>query len=171
LKKRAFSLVELLVVVVIIGVVYTLSISSFKKNTLEEQVSFMNIKKFLKRFDYQKNISLVCLDKSTKCDIYVDGNKTKTIDSFIDSEVSIYRYDFNYGYVQKEFDIFFDDEDRDEDVLFAFTLDKKGVPDQILVEYNDRYYDMSSYFDNVKEFASIDAAEDFKKDLQMDVMR
>jgi prepilin-type N-terminal cleavage/methylation domain-containing protein len=171
LKKNGFSLIELLIVVVIIGVVYTLSVSTFKQIKEKKELTFLNLKDKLKSYDYKKSISIVCLDDSSKCDIYIDDKKTDSIENFIDAHVNLYKYDFSYGYVQKEFDIFFNDEDIEEDILFLYKMDKDAIGEQVLIEYKDKFYDYSSYFDGVLEYNSIEEATDAKQDMTMEVLR
>lgn len=164
MRKKAFSLIELLIVIVIIGVVYTLAISGIQKmSDKAASLSLVNLKEYLTDMQYEKNIELICLDDCSVCDIFVDGTKSKKLEDFLDSSVKVYRYDMLYGYVQKEKDIFFNENGVDEDICFSYKLTKDGVGTQMLVEYNEAFYDFSPYFSKTIKYDSIQEIEDIKE--------
>ena len=82
-----------------------------------------------------------------------------------------YRYDFLYGYVNIENNLFFNERDTEEDVCFSYKLDKNGVGEQVLIEYKDKFYDFSEYFSDVKIYNSLDEATQAKEKLIQEVMR
>ena len=96
--KKAFSLIELMIVIVIMGVIYTLSVTSFNQKSEElSKVTLLNLKEFMQNQKYEKNVKLLCLDDCKSCDVYVDGVKSKTIEDFLDESVRVYRYEFLSG--------------------------------------------------------------------------
>jgi len=161
--KKGFSLIELLIVILIIGVVYTLSIGNFKniKNG-EDKLSLENLRSYLQTIPYKKKIEFVCLDDCLHCEVFVDGKKHKKVKSFLDSSVKSYRYDFSYGMVELE---------KDNKKCFSYTLNKEGVGDQIFIEFKNKVYDMSSYLDDTYIYSSLDEALQKKENMIQEILR
>lgn len=161
--KRAFSLIELLIVIVIIGVVYTISIGNFEKvKDKSETLTLKNLKEYLQSLPYKKSAELLCLDDCSKCEVLVDNEKFKVLDDFLDNSVRSYRYDFSYSMVEVE---------KDNDVCFSYTVDKKGVGQQVIVEYKELFYDFTSYLSPVNVYNSLQEATDAKEKLIQEVLR
>jgi len=172
LSKKAFSLIELLIVILIIGVFYSLAINSFDNlNKNNKKLTLENLKKYMKSLEYTNSVKLLCLDDCSSCDFYVDNNKTKRIENFLDSTVVSYKYDFFYGYVELQKEVYINSQNIEEDVCFSYELDKNGVGDQVLIEFNNKFYDFSSYFGNTPVYDSIQSASEAKESLTSEVMR
>jgi len=93
--KKAFSLIELLIVILIIGIVYTISVGNFKKVKDDSvKLTLGNLKEYLQTLPYEKSAEILCLDDCSECNILVDGESVKKIDDFLDKSVKSYRYDF-----------------------------------------------------------------------------
>jgi len=170
--KKAFTLIELLIVIIIMGVVYTLAINNFTKLSDENSsVGLLNIKEYLSAIPHAKSVKLVCLDDCAECSVYVDGVKNRDIDGFLDESVTSYRYDFSYGFLEVEKEIVFDSNDVEKDVCFSFDIDKKGVPSQVLVEFKEKFYDLSSYLNKTMVYNSMQEALEMRENLSKEVMR
>jgi prepilin-type N-terminal cleavage/methylation domain-containing protein len=171
--KKAFSLIELLIVIVIIGVVYTLAITNLQTITEEKLTpSFLNLKEYLLSFeDESQKIELICFDDCKECSVYRDGEKVKVIDSFFDDSVESYRYDYLQGPRQIQKRVFFNEEGRQEDVCFSFSIDKNSVSDQVLVVYKDKVYDYTPYFQEVLVYDYLEEAVDEKERLREEAMQ
>lgn len=156
----------------IIGVVYTLSVSSFQRVSDEssKQLSLLNLKEYLKSQKYTKSAKLMCLGDCLECEIYVDGIKSNTIESFLDNSVRIYRYDFSYGFTEAQKDVFFNANNIEEDVCFSYEIDKSGVGEQVLVEFKEKYYDLSTYFDDTPVYNSIEDAAKAREEKQRELI-
>ncbi len=172
MAKAAFTLIELLIVIVIMGVVYTLALSNFSKLTNKsETLTLANLKEYLSSLSYEHNAALICFDGCTKCAIYVDGNKTQELDGFVDDTLKVYRYDSAYGFMEKEPDVFFNPDGIEENVCFSYKVDSNKVGDQVLIEYKNHYYDMSRYLEATPVYDSIQEAQDAKENLKNRVLR
>jgi len=170
--KRAFSLIELLIVIMIIGVVYTLAIGNFKKLSEEHsKLTLENLKEYLYSIKHSKSVKLLCLDDCSECDLYVDGNKSRTVEGFLDKSVKVYRYEFSYGAVEMEKEVYFNIDDVEEDVCFSYEVDKRGVGDQMLVEFKTKVYDYSSYFTKTAVYNSVEDAVNAREELIREVMQ
>ena len=163
--KKGFSLIELLIVVLIVGIVYTLGITNF--NSLKEakiKPSLLNLKNYLSSLKYEDKVELICLDRCRSCNIYIDGeiNETKSVsfDSFLDSSVRVYKYTIFEGLQEKAKEIYFNSEGSSEEICFSYSLDKRGRGEQVFVEYKGKVYDFTNYLTKTTEFTSIDEAQE-----------
>ena len=156
----------------IIGVVYTLAIGNFKKLSDEtSKLTLGNLKEYLHSIKHSKSVKLMCLDDCSECDLYVDGNKSRTVEDFLDESVKVYRYEFSYGAVEMEKEVYFNIDDVEEDVCFSYEVDKRGVGDQMLVEFKTKVYDYSSYFTKTAVYNSVEDAVDAREELMREVMQ
>ena len=166
--KKAFSLIELMIVIVIIGVIYTLVITKLQVyQKQEEKLSLKTLKPFLAKIakEYGGEARLVCLDECKSCGVYVDGEKAASMDGFIDKDIEVYSYDYLQGMIQKDPAVFFNKEDVQEDVCFSFKVDKNKVSDQVIIVYKDKAYDYSNYFSDVDVYDSLQDVQDAKEKL------
>ena len=170
--KKAFTLIELLIVIIIMGVVYRLAINNFAKLSDESQkLTLQNLREYLNSLPHAKSVKLLCLDDCEECSIYIDGVKNKEIDGFLDHSVRSYRYEFSYGFVETQKEVVFDKHDVQKDVCFSYKIDKKGVGDQVLVEYKDGFYDLGAYIQKTPYYTSMQEVVDAKEALIQKVMR
>jgi len=175
-KRSAFSLIELLIVVVIVGLVYTLAISNFE-NVKQNKVkpTLLNLKSYLDKIDKTNFAKLICLDNCKSCVVYIDGkldeNASKEFEDFLDEEPRVYRYDINYGLVSLKNKIFFNTEGVDEQICFSLSVDKNGVSDQVIVEYKDKFYDFSPYFSSTKVYNSQSELRSYKEEFRQEALR
>ena len=154
----------------IIGIVYTLVVGNFNRIAKEEKnLNLENLKEYLLSLKPQKKAKLLCLDDCSSCEVLVDGQKSRVIEDFLDENVRIYRYDSLYGYTELEQEVYFNSEDIEEDVCFSYEVDKRGVGSQVLVEFNDKYYDYSSYFTKTQVYNSMGEALEAREDLMREV--
>jgi len=160
MQKRGFSLIELMIVIVIIGVVYSLVISKIKApKESPPQPSFENLKSYLLFFSKDhKSVKLLCENECDKCAIYSDNKKLSDLKSFFDSSVEFYRYDYFLGDVALS-----------RQNCFEFSVDGDGVSDQVIIRYKDRVYDYTLYFAEVKVYDSLQELNDAKEKLISDI--
>ena len=161
--KKAFSLIELLIVILIVGIVYSISIGSFKKiKESGEKLDLENLKSYLQAIPHRKKVSVVCLNECLECEIFTDGEKYKKIKSFVDRSVKSYRYDFSYGMVELK---------KNNNLCFSYDVTRGGVGSQIFVEFKDKVYDMSSYLNGVTVYSSLADALDERENLVREILR
>lgn len=168
MKRYAFSLIELLIVIVIIGVVYTLAIKSFARVAdTTKQVTLVTLKGYLQSIPHEHSVKFLCLDDCSSCDILVDSKVDETLkgsfDNFLDSSVKVYRYDSYQGMQPIINEVYFNSEDVEEDVCFSYSVDKKGVGEQVFVEYNKKVYDFTTYFEQIPVYNSLSDVVDAKE--------
>jgi len=155
------------------GVVYTLVIGNFKKlGEKEKNLSLKNLKEYLLSYPHKESVKLVCLDSCKNCFVVIDEKKQDSkIKNFLDESVEIYRYDFDFGAMQKENANYFNQDDIEENVCFSYEVDAKGVGDQVLVAYKNNVYDFTSYFESPKVYRSIEKAVNAKQDSMIEIMQ
>ena len=163
LRKKAFSLIELLIVILIIGIVYTISIGNFEKvKNKTTKLTLANLKEYLQSLPHERSAELLCLDDCRECKVLIDGETFKELDNFLDKSVKSYRYDFSYGMIEVE---------KQNDICFSYGVDKKGVGQQVIVEYKKQFYDFSTYLSPVSVYSSLQEATDAKENLIQEVLR
>jgi len=165
-----------MIVIVIIGVVYTLAINNFQK--IEEEATKVNLhtlKEYLQKFPHAENVKFLCLNQCTSCNIFVDGEKQKDLegvfDGMLDEDIKVYRFDFNLGVVQQTPEIYFNQEDVEEDVCFSYTIDEQGIGEQVLIEYKKEVYDYSSFFGSIPIYETLQDAIDAKNKLAQEILK
>jgi len=158
-RKRAFSLIELMIVIVIIGVVYTLALSRIKAPK-EETVkpSLKTLKSYLLSFSNDHKKTRLLCKECKNCIILHDDKKVKEIEPFFDSSIEFYRYDFFLGDVA-----------LNRENCFDFSVDGKGVSDQVIIVYKNKAYDYTPYFSGTVEYESLQALKDAKEKLISEV--
>ncbi|MBD3797419.1 MAG: prepilin-type N-terminal cleavage/methylation domain-containing protein [Campylobacterales bacterium] len=158
--RKAFSLIELMIVIVIIGVVYTLVITKLHNvNEEAEQLSLKNLKSFMYKQIQEGTVAkLVCKDECELCKLYVDTQEIAEVENLIDDNIEVYRYNYSQGLIPQEFD-----------GCFVFQVGRDRVSDQYIVVYKEKVYDYSEYFDGVKVYESTSALIDAKEKLIQEV--
>ena len=164
--KKAFSLIELIIVVVIMGVVYMLAVHNLQNfKDPVTALSLQNLKVYLQKIPHTKSVELLCLDDCSSCDVLVDGEKdpnTTAFDNFIDNSIKVYRYDFNLGFQEQGKKVYFNNENIEENICFSFSVDNKGVSEQVAVQFKDKVYDYTTYLSPTPVYGSLKELVDAK---------
>ena len=174
MQKKAFTLIELLLVVVIIGVIYGLVINSMQRiNDKEASLSFETLPSFLETMYQQNSVAFVCIDNCRECAVYVDGEKVKEVDTFMDEErvLRFWRFDANFGTQELRFTPIFDEDDREFDVCFRYEIFKDGSSSEMIVETENTSYDYRGPFHKVMRFSSLQALEESRQDELQEVLQ
>ncbi len=175
--KKAFSLIELLIVVLIIGVIYSMAIGTIKgsSDAKAKKVNLKNLKYYLQSIKYENSVMILCLDNCLSCNLYIDGKKDKELDesfdTLVDDKVEIYRYGYLTGMQEKEKEIFFNKEEVEEDVCFSYTIDKKGIGDQVLIKFKNKVYDYTLDSRFVSVYNSLEEAQEAKEILRAELFQ
>ncbi|MEN4053651.1 MULTISPECIES: prepilin-type N-terminal cleavage/methylation domain-containing protein [Sulfurimonas] len=157
MKRGAFSLIELMIVIVIIGVVYTLVVTNIHQAPQQQkaQLSLKNLKEYLLAFSHDnKPVRLLCKDSCQKCTLYSEKEKLQEDINFLQDAPQCYRYDFFLGPLSVE-----------DNNCFDFSVDSDGVSTQIFVAYKGKVYDYTPYFSETKVYDSLSEAVDAKEQL------
>ncbi|MDX1808598.1 MAG: hypothetical protein R3331_03550 [Sulfurospirillaceae bacterium] len=159
-------------VIVIIGIVYTLAVSSFQRISKgSSKITLLHLKEYLNSFPHTNSVRLLCLDNCSICDVRVDGKSIKELKDFLDDSVKVYRYEAAYGVIEAQKDVYFDKDGVEKDVCFSYKVDKNGVGDQVLVAFKKNVYDFYNYFGETLVYPSIKEAVISRDDLVREVTR
>ena len=140
-SKSSFTLFELLIVILIISIIYAIFVQRLSsKEQLLKSKGIEAIGELLERYDFNKSVSLRCTDKCKKCYIFVDGNKTKEIDSPFTSEPKVYDFDIHGILSQLKFTPIFDENNNPQEVCFAYFRYPNKSASSYIVEYQDEFY-------------------------------
>ncbi len=174
MRKKAFTLIELLLVVVIIGVVYGLVINSIKQiNDKEAALDFETLPSFLKSFHQRNDVAFVCIDNCRQCAVYVDGEEHKEVDPFMQEEQALrfWRFDANLGMQELRFTPMFDADDRAFDVCFRYEIFKDGSSSEMVIETQKESYDYRGLNHKVDRYSSLQALESSRQDELQEVLQ
>ena len=172
--QKAFTLFELMIVVVITMILYGFAISSFnnKQNNKDKDkkenalVVLKNIKNYLQTYTYNNKLSLKCT-KEKGCFLYLDGTLSDSGIKIDDLDIdNIEVYDYKDWTKRVEFERIEPKKLTMYDVFLEFDLDRdKKMKDMIVVNnqkvyiYNslhefpivlDETYQIDEYFTNIK---------------------
>jgi len=174
MQKKAFTLIELLLVVVIIGVIYGLVINSMQRiNDKEANLGFENLPSFLESFYQQNHVSFTCIDNCKKCAVYVDGEKVKDVEPFMKEErvLRFWHFDANYGTQELRFTPIFNEDEREFDVCFNYEIFNDGSHSEMIVETQKQSYDYRGPFHKVDHFSSLQELEESHQDELQEVLQ
>jgi len=152
--RKSFTIFELLIVVVIISIVYTLFIQGlnrFEKKT--EYLKLTGLYEFLSENDFNDDTSIECtldyVGKCGNCTMYIDGVKSgEPFDLFQDKKIT--SYFLSEDDELEEIDLGKRRLDRDlRKICFKYTLKSNDSSSSFLLEYDDNSYIVyTPYFAN-----------------------
>jgi len=174
MQKKAFTLIELLLVVVIIGVIYGLVINSMQRiNDKEASLSFETLPSFLETMYQQNSVAFICIDNCQECAVYVDKEKVKEVDSFMKEErdLRFWRFDANFGTQELRFSPIFDEDEREFDVCFRYEIFQDGSSSEMIIETQKRSYDYRGLSHKVERFSSLQALQESRQDELQEVLQ
>jgi hypothetical protein len=147
-NKPAFTLFELVIVVVLVGIIYYFAISNinFNKTNLDK-ISLTNLKQTLLKYDFDDKIELKCTDDGAKCMIFVDGIlQTDMIENLFKTAPEVYKYSKNLEQIEYK-DIELEQLQRYE-ICFEYHINKRGDSSQMIVNLGE---DGVYIFDNIHD--------------------
>jgi prepilin-type N-terminal cleavage/methylation domain-containing protein len=104
--KKAFTLIELIIVIVLISTSYFLVFSnSFSVKKDEKILDLFNLKEYLlNNFEFEKELSFLCIEDDFSCYIKTDAilNKDFKVTNFFKTKPNIYRYNSDEEKVEFE---------------------------------------------------------------------
>lgn len=153
-KKNGFTIIELLIVVLIIGLSYSLVISKIpqQKEKVKGLLTLREDLLNLKEKNYADFLDLVCYEENcNKCVIYLDGSKTPE-----DLELNLftqkpktYIFDDN-GYLnEKQFG---------DNTCFRYGISSNDSGSSLFVEYNKEYYILYPTIKKTEKYTDYDQA-------------
>jgi len=156
--RKAFSLVELLIVILIISLVYFLGFSNIEKvSNKPKALTALNLKSsIVKSGIFQGEGSFVCIDKCRSCylrkninspfEAYENPIDLKNIDAYtLDARDTLQKIE--YGRYQ------------DEKICLALQFYRNGSSTQIILKQDNDVYFLPAFFDEAQKVASLEEAK------------
>ncbi|SFV57188.1 hypothetical protein MNB_SV-6-698 [hydrothermal vent metagenome] len=156
-NSRAFTLLELLIVILIISFAYMLVFASMK--TTQEKpkaLQISNIKSTLAKQGYDHiDMELFCLAKSSSCYIYRDGDNEKYEEEVSLGKLSAYRLDERNDLQKIDFGRI-----DDHQVSLRFKLYHNGSSSQLILKNATGVYYLPPFFGEPVKTDSIESAKE-----------
>jgi hypothetical protein len=163
--KKAFTLFELIIAVILVSLLYYFAIDSFSQKNFKEKknITLTNLKQTLLQYDFNDNITIQCIEDDFSCFVFIDDILQKEKINPLFKEVpTIYNYakdltrvDFNELELE-QLDTY--------NIVFKYSCKKDKKCSEYIVElpnkvyiFNDIYTkpttinyisDINDYFDN-----------------------
>ncbi|MDP3119449.1 MAG: hypothetical protein Q8N01_03400 [Sulfuricurvum sp.] len=147
--RSAMSLFELIIVVIIVGVVYSLAIFTLKKeNAIPSTMSLSSIKTTLLSFSQQSPITMTCDVSCEKCRIFDHNSNILTTLTLV-SDAPIHRYGFNrLGELQRWGSAVIPRAGTLTEECFELTLSPDGVITPLILKSDNTFYVYTPLGDN-----------------------
>ncbi|MEA3523357.1 MAG: prepilin-type N-terminal cleavage/methylation domain-containing protein [Campylobacterota bacterium] len=162
-NSRAFTLFELLIVVLLIGILYGVFVHKLTKPPLAntDKLTLKNIKTFLADLPYKRKAEIICLEPCKECHVYLDGKKADEKGfSLFTSSPNIYFPD-TFGQIRTiTFLPLIDKNHAINNVCFKFSLFNNKSSSHYAVENDEKYYLFDPYMKPVavsKSFSDVTA--------------
>lgn len=163
-KKKGFTLFELMIVIVIIGVVYGLLVRNFTfASTSEEALSLKNLPTFMrKKFAKTKEkVEFLCTDECSICKFKVGSSDANESIELFEEYTSPEAYVLiNESLERLEFGEIFKDY-KSEKVCFKYVLYPNKSSDKMVLAYKDKVYMYDNFFEKTKEFPTLVDAQEY----------
>lgn len=150
MSKKAFTLIEIVVSIVLVSILYMFAMNSFpKKNQKrdDKSISLETLKEDLLKFDFKRSITLKCIEDDLSCFVFLDGSKEpleKKIPPFLSAKPTVYKY--NRAREKVEFpDLELGDIDYYH-IVFEYHCKKNAICDEYIVQNseNEKVYIFSN---------------------------
>ncbi len=157
--KKGFTLLELMLVVLLMGIVYGLVINVFdryKEKAID--VTLMSFESYMQSFYHNNHVSLICIKQCSECLLFIDEKFNQNITPFVTKDTEIYRHDKDTGVRKLGFSPYFPSEGQEEEVCFKYDIHPDGSRTEMIVTEGKEVYDFPSYFGSVQKYASLNEA-------------
>ncbi len=175
-KLSAFTLIEMLIVLVLIGVIYTLILNRYKPKKEELYLqSKTPFRSMLLPLWNHSHVILLCGDKCKKCNIYDDGGKIiKKLKRSLFKQNDIpkfYTFNDNGEINRKEF-LHIQAKNSEEKICFRFDMYPNKSSSELLLKYkNGKVIYLPPYFNNTLSFSSLEKAQNYFENLKTEIAR
>lgn len=164
--KKGFTLLELILVVVLMGIVYGSVINVFERYKEKAiDVTLMSLQKYMQDFSHNNHVSLVCIKQCGECLLFVDEKFTQNVTPFMDKDIRLYRYDKDMDVREFQALPYFTADGQEEEVCFRYDIHPDGTRSEMIVKDKEDVYFFPSYFGSVQKYASIEMAVEQQAEL------
>ena len=173
-RHKAFTLMEIMVVIILIGIIYALMLAYMKPK--KENVSLgitSPLRALLLPYWNHTHLFMICEHKCEKCTIYDDNNSiiAKNI-LFPLKNIDIKDvYSFN-GNGRLENEVFLRALSSDEKICLRYDLYPNKSSSELFIENeNGSVFYFPPYFNTFRKFTSLQSAKDYFEDIKMELSR
>jgi prepilin-type N-terminal cleavage/methylation domain-containing protein len=164
LKRKAFTLFELMIVVVIIGVIYALVLSNFNTKKSVHILKISDIKEGLLPFWTKgKQIDFYLYDQCQKSAIFINDTYQEELEPDIKlsefSNIEVFKPDYRGESQKVEFTPIMIDK-KLQKVCFHYTLYPNGSNSSFILKKQKLYYIFYPYFQDVNKTQDLSEAMD-----------
>lgn len=158
MRVKAFSLIEIIVVIILIGTIFSLILTSYTSKKNENEVLSI------------KDISLHVNEDAT---LYIYGKDCKKtiieLNNGFYVNSSSFSYKKDYIVIQKNALDLFEEvdfgthkvEDKNEEICFKLDFKNKKFFQKFIVSAQNNYYVFSPFYQEVKELTSLEDAKEY----------
>ena len=139
--KKAFTLFEIIIAIILISLLYYFAIDSFDKKQLlvQDKITLFNLKSTLLKYEFDNDIEVKCIDDRFDCFLFIDGAiQQKKLPSFFDKKPIIYKYQKDLEqieYLTLELEAL-----EKYDIIFDYKCIKSGKCTESIVETEEKVY-------------------------------
>ncbi len=159
--RRAFTLMELMIIIVIIGIVYAMALSSFKIPDPKklESFSMLDLPEYLRKNYPLTDTKLVCFEPCGSCKVLVDGEWMEDeIELFDSSDVRAYTLDVK-GYASQKVFAPHDMNDAYKEACFILHKRVNDAIEPIVLEANKQFIYYQAGYEKAKVYTSLSQIE------------
>lgn len=162
-NSGAFTLFELIIVVILIGILYGVFINKMQKNEkgkASESVTLETLRKTLARFPAQRDRELICTEPCEGCAVYIDGHAVK-MDKIplFKQPPKVWEKDRYGQYRQIQFLPLTDSKRETTEVCFRYKLFRNGSGSNYIVQTDEtHFYVFKPYMYPVRVYDSLNKA-------------
>ena len=168
MKKPAFSLLELMLVVVIVGIVYTLALSTMKasKKTDADAFTLKTLPKYLRENFKLSDVKILCFEPCGKCQVIVDDEPLEEeIMLFENADVKSYELSFEGYATQKEY-LPYDKDDPYKQACFVLHKRVNDSIESVVLELDKEFIYYKAGYNKAEVYESLVSLQDaYKKEL------
>lgn len=174
MKRGSFTLFELMIVVLIMVIIYSMVLFHFKKSSKKESFSLYNLKTTLLKYFNNDHLTLVCENECQKCLLY---KESKLINEDFPSPFknlsklpAFYRVDLESNIQRADF-LHIDPKRADNRVCFRYDIYPNSSSSEIVVENEKGVLYIPPYFEKVKKFDDLQDFRDYLENLKQKVVQ
>lgn len=160
-SQSGFTLFELLVVILLISIVYTLFIQNLDRVEQNSEVKLTSLRSYLGDFTFEKRAEVICRGFGCNdCRVYIDGKEQERRLNLFTQEPRVYRYMPGGLLEKKEFAPIYVNEYKQITVCFKYGIRPNGSGDFLLMEHGEYAYLFKPYFEGIERFETLELAKD-----------
>ncbi|MEA3314874.1 MAG: hypothetical protein U9Q30_03335 [Campylobacterota bacterium] len=141
-KKGAFTLFEIMIVIIITIVLYSFAINSFtkKSNSLDDKVTLLNLKEMLLKYDFDNIITIQCNNEDLSCMVFIDGTLQEDIkiSNLFNDIPTIYKHNKELDKIEYP-DLNLEDM-QSYQIIFKYSCRDDRKCDEFIVEDTNKIY-------------------------------